>query len=411
LRPARLKQFPLFWALAVLSVSAFATDGKDARAVARERDDIRQQLKDLRQSIKKTHVDRSSAAKALSAVEKSISESNAQLEALTTQRYKIARELKRIDVEETRTEGNIALHQQRLAQVLQVQYRRQQFNPLQSWLAGHSANEVAREGYWFERVSQAEVDIAESLKTDLAELEVLRQQKQAREDQLEDNSRAQERKKRELLAQQQERKQLVEQLSSKLAAQQKEASRLERDERRLSGIIEELARALRNARRSNEATRPKRNKDGDSISDSVTAAIPDSGDFARLRGRLQWPVAGQIAGRFGQTRSVDGGGPTWKGVFLEAPEGAAVKAVSSGRVVFSEWLRGFGQLLIVDHGDQYMSIYGNNQKLLKTAGDLVKPGETVATVGKSSGNLETGLYFELRHQGQPFDPLKWTGSR
>ena len=270
---------------------------------------------------------------------------------------------------------------------------------------------MAREGFWFEKVSRAEGELADSLREDLAELEVLRQQKEAKEDQLEDNSRLQEKKKRELLAQQEERKQLVAQLSSKLAAQQKEAARLERDEKRLSSIIEELARALRSAKRSNETVKPKRGSGSGSLSDSVMAAIPDSGDFAKLRGNMSLPAAGTVQGKFGQTRSADGTGPTWKGIFIQSAEGSPVKAVAAGRVVFSEWLRGFGQLIIVDHGDQFMSIYGNNQRLLKETGDLVKTGEAIASVGKSSGNLETGLYFELRHQGQPFDPLKWTGNR
>jgi septal ring factor EnvC (AmiA/AmiB activator) len=94
-------------------------------------------------------------------------------------------------------------------------------------------------------------------------------------------------------------------------------------------------------------------------------------------------------------------------LFIKAGAGGDVKAIASGRVVFSEWMRGFGNLLIVDHGDAYLSIYGNNESLLKQVGQQVKGGETVATVGNSGGNPESGLYFELRHQGQPIDPMKW----
>ena len=129
------------------------------------------------------------------------------------------------------------------------------------------------------------------------------------------------------------------------------------------------------------------------------------GAFAALRGQLRLPVKGTIAGRFGSPRAE--GGASWKGVFIRAAEGTGVKAVAAGAVVFSDWLRGFGNLLIIDHGDDFLSVYGNNEALLATVGASVRSGEAVATVGNSGGNPDSGLYFELRHRGQPFDPLKW----
>ena len=132
--------------------------------------------------------------------------------------------------------------------------------------------------------------------------------------------------------------------------------------------------------------------------------MASNGDFARQKGSLRLPVRGSVAGRFGNPR--DGGG-TWRGLFIRAGAGSDVKVVANGRVVFAEWMRGFGNLLIVDHGDSYLSIYGNNDSLLKQVGQAVKGGETVATVGNSGGNPDSGLYFELRHQGQPIDPMKW----
>ena len=96
-----------------------------------------------------------------------------------------------------------------------------------------------------------------------------------------------------------------------------------------------------------------------------------------------------------------------KGVFIRAPEGQPVRAIAGGQVVYAEWMRGFGNLLILDHGETYLSIYANNESLLKQIGDVVAVGETVATTGASGGNEETGLYFELRHLGRAFDPLRW----
>ena len=131
--------------------------------------------------------------------------------------------------------------------------------------------------------------------------------------------------------------------------------------------------------------------------------------FSRLRGQLALPVRGELSGRFGSPRSDSGS--TWKGVFVAAKAGEAVRAVAAGRVVYADWLRGFGNLLIIDHGESYISLYGYNETLLKRVGDDIGGGEAVATVGNSGGGEDSGLYFELRHQGKPFDPLSWVRGR
>ncbi|MQR00300.1 murein hydrolase activator EnvC family protein [Glaciimonas soli] len=130
--------------------------------------------------------------------------------------------------------------------------------------------------------------------------------------------------------------------------------------------------------------------------------------FASLKGQLRLPVKGELMNRFGSSR---GDGPPSKGLFIRAPEGAEVKSIAAGRVVFADWLRGFGNLIIIDHGNQYLTIYGNNQSLLKRPGDVVKPGDVIASAGNSGGNEQSGLYFEIRHQGRAFDPIGWVTTR
>jgi septal ring factor EnvC (AmiA/AmiB activator) len=103
--------------------------------------------------------------------------------------------------------------------------------------------------------------------------------------------------------------------------------------------------------------------------------------------------------------------PTWKGVFIRCPQGSEVRAVAAGRVVFADWLRGFGNLLIVDHGEGLLSVYGNNESLLRGVGDRIDADEVVAEVGNTGGNAESGLYFEIRFEGRPIDPLKWAQAR
>ena len=136
---------------------------------------------------------------------------------------------------------------------------------------------------------------------------------------------------------------------------------------------------------------------------ALAPAMPE-GAFASLRGKLRAPVAGKLAARFGAKR---GSGPSWKGMFIKAAEGSEVRAVAGGRVVFARWMRGFGNLILVDHGSEYLSIYGNNQALLKREGDAVKGGDPIASAGNTGGNEESGLYFEIRHKGAAVDPAGW----
>ena len=120
---------------------------------------------------------------------------------------------------------------------------------------------------------------------------------------------------------------------------------------------------------------------------------------------MRLPVAGELMNRFGAPR--EGGGTSWKGLFIRASQGVAVKAIAAGQVVFSDWLRGFGNLIIVDHGEGYMSLYSNNESLYKQVGDRVEPGDALASVGNSGGQPDTGLYFEMRHQSRPINPMQW----
>lgn len=131
--------------------------------------------------------------------------------------------------------------------------------------------------------------------------------------------------------------------------------------------------------------------------------------FRQLKGKLTWPTTGKLAARFGSVRK-NSGNLRWKGVVINTEPENAIKSVAYGRVVFADWLRGFGMLIIVDHGDGYMSLYGHNEQLHKKVGDWVQPREVIATSGRSGGQLATSVYFEIRYRGKPQDPVKWCKS-
>jgi septal ring factor EnvC (AmiA/AmiB activator) len=182
---------------------------------------------------------------------------------------------------------------------------------------------------------------------------------------------------------------------------------MQRNETRLTSLIEQLARIVT---RAPPPAKPRPVPGAErQRNERAPEPQPLAGAFAQLRGQLALPVRGELAGRFGSPRN--DGGLTWKGLLLAARAGDAVKAVATGRVVYADWLRGFGNLLIIDHGAGYMSLYGYNETLLKRVGDDISGGDAVATVGNSGGGTESGLYFELRHQGKPFDPMTWIKAR
>ncbi len=126
-------------------------------------------------------------------------------------------------------------------------------------------------------------------------------------------------------------------------------------------------------------------------------------EFLTLKGKLPWPVTGKLANKFGSARTE----VTWDGVLIDAAEGVDVKAVTQGKVVFSEWFRSYGLMMIIDHGQGYLTLYGFNQSLYKQVGEFVATGEVIASVGQSGGRSKTGLYFGIRNKGVPVDPLEW----
>ena len=169
--------------------------------------------------------------------------------------------------------------------------------------------------------------------------------------------------------------------------------RLQRDETGLSKLVDKLALAL------------TKTQDGAFDNDSLPDDRFDGKPFEQLKGQLALPVKGKVSNKFGRPRPDS---PVlWRGLQVNAAHGQAVKAIAAGRVVFADWLRGFGNLLIIDHGQSYMSLYANNETLFKQVGDTVRGGDSIASVGNTGGNENSGLYFELRHKGKPLDPMKW----
>ena len=188
------------------------------------------------------------------------------------------------------------------------------------------------------------------------------------------------------------RRQQLEKLTANIKGNENRIKVLDSDSASLKQLLSEVEKVM--AKQAKRETKQK----------AIDVAVPD-GDFAKAKGRLPWPVNGKQQFQFGKART--GSSINWQGVTLRANAGEAVKAIYAGRVIFADWFQGQGLLMILDHGNGYMSLYGHNESLLQNAGAWVAGGETIATVGNSGGQSMAALYFEIRHNGQPNNPNLW----
>ncbi len=384
---------------------------------ANDLDDLRARIHKLQQDLSATEDSKNEAVDALRKSERAISEINRKLRDLQQQQRRLQSELDNLHQRSTHTREAIDESQDALALLLKQRYEQGVADVVPLLLSGQDPDDVARQLEYLEILARSRAQTMQSLRSNL---QVLSQVTTAREQKLRQMAAVQAQQAAEqkrLQAENAARSKVVASLSNKMKKQKRSLESLQKDEKRLTRLVENIARML--ARREQER-QAKHQKDSQKAASTGSRSPPalamidkvpepgyDSNAFAQMKGHLRLPVAGELINRFGSPRSDTG--LSWKGLFIRAPEGREVKAVASGRVVFSDWLRGFGNLLIIDHGGSYMSLYGGAESLYAQVGDAVQGGATVATAGSTGGNSESGLYFELRYQSKPFDPMTWVG--
>jgi septal ring factor EnvC (AmiA/AmiB activator) len=377
------------------SAARTATDAKE------ELRDLRGRIEALQKRLAGAEESHAEAADALKDSERAISDANRMLRELARRSQDVNRKLSELDREARRTRTTIEAQQTQLARLLYRQYVGGRADPLRILLSGEDPNRIARHLHYLAHVSRAraaligDIDrqlngiaqVAREAEREARELAAITTEQRAQRERLESEKRT--------------RARLLAAISRDVRRQRTEIGTLKRNETRLARLVEQLGRIV--ARPRSRAAPPRtRNDQGPERS-------IDARPFERLKGRLALPVRGELGNRFGSPRT--DGGPAWKGLFILARAGEEVRAIADGRVVFADWLRGFGNLMIVDHGGAFMSLYGNNEALYKRVGDTVRGGDAIAAVGNSGGNADSGLYFELRHEGKPLDPLSWVEVR
>ncbi len=440
------------------------TERSKQKAVAEQtRVEIAQKLARLKTDVVRTEDLKEDAADTLAESEEAISNANRQLRELAAEQVETNAKLAALSGEQARLAGVIDAQKKQLAVLLRKHYMAGNEDRIKLLLSGDNPNRINRDLQLMAYVSQAQAKLLGSLRKNLAAIESNQLKEQNAKAEL-DEIAGEERDQKAVLEKEKARRAaLLGTLSKKLVAQRKEIGTLERDEQRMAGLVDKLSKLIKEqaeaaavekrrleavaaarARVAAEAAvlaRARADKerlareaaakpgakpvapfkpdpiDADEPkvvhkvepeaarpADIALAPAAPDGAFASLKGKMRAPVAGKLVAQFGAKRD---GGPSWKGVFIKAAEGSDVKAVAAGRVVFAAWMRGFGNLIIIDHGSEYLSIYGNNQALLKRVGDAVKGGDAIASAGNTGGGEDSGLYFELRHQGAAFNPAAW----
>lgn len=356
--------------------------------------ELRERIGELQKQLAASEETKAEAADSLKESERAISETNRRLYQLSGQRREANAALAKLQAQSRGTEGDIAKEQALLGKLLYRHYVGGQSDALKLVLNREDPNEIARQLHYLGYLSRARAEVLSNLRDNLANLRNLAEASRRKTAELRALEAEEAQQKKRLEKQKETQKRVYAEVSGEISKNRRQLTTLQRDEQRLTRLIEQLAAEL------------ARKKPGKRITNqTLPSADAGTGPFRQMKGKLRLPVIGELMNRFGSPRQDSG--LSWKGLFITARTGQEVKAIAGGRVVFADWLRGFGNLLIMDHGNGYMSLYGNNEALLKQVGDEARTGDTIAAVGNSGGNPDSGLYFELRFQGKPFDPLPW----
>ena len=348
-----------------------------------ELEKLRQRMDELRQSIEKKQQEKDFASKFLKDIEVRIGERAYILKKINRHLRKQKRELKKLKKQQQKTRNKLASQRNILSQQIRAAYMIGQQEYLKLLLNQENPAAIGRTLTYYDYFHKARSHHIEEAVVTIKKLDKLTTRVKVKTDELKTSRKQQQVEKQKLEDDFIDRSIIVKKMAKDIANQGTRLKKLVADEQ----LLQQLLKEIRN------------------IMPSMLTEIDKRETFSKRRGRLKWPVKGKVKRLFGKSRQA--ANLKWNGVLIPSAEGKEVKAISHGRVAYADWLRGYGMLVIIDHGDGYMTLYGYNQALYKETGDWVEEGEVIATVGRSGGQLKSGLYFEVRVKGQPSNPTKW----
>ena len=373
----------LILSLLGLAAAVSAQDSHDELAKVREQEleNVRERISNLKQSMDAAAEERDRLTGELQDLEIAISEQRMRLKEIERDQKYTANKKQALDAELADREQHLDEESGALAAQVRMAYMSGSQEKIKLLLNQRDPATLGRLMAYYRYLNDYRAENIAAVVEQIRKLDELRAQIAAEEARLSTLARTRYDELGRLNTSQENRKTVLASLRRKIANEGEEVDRLAAQEEDLTRLIAELSSILSDY--------------------PITSEQP----FSTHKGRLTWPVAGTLLHDFGQPRV--GGSVKWNGVVLAAPRGREVRAVYHGRVAFADWLAGMGLLVIVDHGEGYMSLYGYNETILKNTGDWVAPGDVIATVGDSGGQPQAGLYFEVRKGTRPESPRLW----
>jgi len=373
----------LILSLLGLAAAVSAQDSHDELAKVKEQEleNVRERISNLKQSMDAAAEERDRLTGELQDLEIAISEQRMRLKEIERDQKYTANKKQALDAELADREQHLDEESGALAAQVRMAYMSGSQEKIKLLLNQRDPATLGRLMAYYRYLNDYRAENIAAVVEQIRKLDELRAQIAAEEARLSNLARTRYEELGRLNTSQENRKTVLASLRRKIANEGEEVDRLAAQEEDLTRLIAELSSILSDY--------------------PITSEQP----FSTHKGRLTWPVAGTLRHDFGQPRV--GGSVKWNGVVLAASRGREVRAVYHGRVAFADWLAGMGLLVIVDHGEGYMSLYGYNETILKNTGDWVAPGDVIATVGDSGGQPQAGLYFEVRKGTRPLNPRLW----
>ncbi|MGY4491890.1 murein hydrolase activator EnvC family protein [Pseudomonas sp. TE3610] len=415
-------------ALTGLLSTAYADDREQTQ---QQLDATKQDIAELKKQLSQVQEQKNGVQKDLRGTETQMGKLEKQVEALQTELKKTQGELDRLAQQKDQLQQSKTEQQRLIAIQARAAYQGGRQEYLKLLLNQQNPEKFARTLTYYDYMSNARMAQLKQFNETLRQLANVEQDIAGQQEQLLAQQASLDSQRQDLDKVRKDRQAALAKLNDSYKAQDQKLSARQQDQEDLAKVLktieETLARQAREAEEARqkallaaqEAEKQRQRENAQAKADdapkrpkATPGALVSSGGanfggaFAAGRGKLPWPVDGRLLARFGETRG-DDARTKWDGVMISAPAGTQVHAVHGGRVVFADWLRGAGLLVILDHGDGYLTLYGHNQSLLKGAGDVVKAGEAISTVGNSGGQDTSALYFAVRQQGRPSDPSQW----
>ena len=341
-------------------------------------------MQSLQKSVAKKQGDQQALQKTLREDEHKIAEIAFKKREVTLSINNLTGRANALSGDQTRLKQAVEKERALLVSLLQEQYRKGRQPRLKMILSGTEPQTVDRMLRYYDHLSDVLKKRVTNYQTLLGDFDQNRAELSATESQLLSEKQALVEQETRLEQAYRKRLKTLAEIKRDIGSEKNQLTKLEQDRKQLESLLVEIEQSLK-----------------DNFVDIDTPQI------AKRKGKLDWPVSGKLALKYGSKKST----LSSDGIFISSDSGKAVRVVHPGRVVFSEWLKGYGLLIIVDHGDDYLSLYGHNQSLLRNTGDWVQAGETLSLTGSSGGYDQTGLYFSLRHNGKSFNPVPWLNKK